>query len=81
MTSVDGLTHADMIRAEPVESAMYTIVPLGLALAQLGNSVINDLSFLLSVPFALVLVGYAVFLNQFNFARYRRERLERAIGP
>ncbi len=76
MTGIDGLTHVDMFRAEPVESAMFTVVPLVLAFAQLANSAVNDLSVLVSVPFALVMVGYALFLNQFSFARFRRQRLE-----
>ena len=72
----DSLTFRDMYRANPVEGALFTIVPALLAVVQLTNSFVTDLSFYVSVPFALVVVGFAWVLNQHSFAQFRRRRLE-----
>jgi hypothetical protein len=66
-----------MVQLAPVQSVLFTVVPLALAFVQLANSVVNELPFFASVPFAVIIVGFAVLLNQYNFVRVRRNRLER----
>ncbi|WP_247731472.1 hypothetical protein [Halovivax limisalsi] len=80
METDTSLTPVDMFRARPFEHALYTIVPLVLSIAQLGNSFVNGLSPLVSVPFAIVLLGFSVVLTRYNFARFRRRALERSIA-
>jgi len=76
---MDNLTLLDMFRETPVRSTLLTAMPLFLALAQLANSVVNDLSFLVSVPFAVVIASYTYLLTQYGFTRFRRRRIERRI--
>lgn len=77
---MDNLTVLDMFREAPVRSAMLTTVPLCIALAQLANSAVNDLSFVVSVPFAVVLVGYTSLLTQYGFVRFRRRKMEQGLA-
>lgn len=78
----EDLTLVDMFREEPVETAMVTVLPVFLAFAQLANSVVNGLSFAVSVPFAVVVVGFTVLVTQYGFVRFRRRTLEQRIeGP
>jgi len=72
-----NVTLLELFQAAPVQTTLLTAVPLALAVLQLANSVFNDLPFLVSVPFALVLVGYASLLIQHQFSRVRRRRIER----
>lgn len=73
-------TIVEMFRARPFEHALYTLVPVVLSIAQLGNSLVNDLSVLVSLPFAIVLLGFSVVLTRYNAARFRRRALERTNG-
>ena len=66
-----------MIRRDPGQTVALTVIPFGLAIAQLVNSLVTELSFFISVPFAVVLIGIAVGLDQYHFARFRRLELER----
>lgn len=74
---MSNLTRLDMVRAAPVQSFFVTAVPVALALAQLANSLVNDLSLVASVAFALVVVGFGALVNQYSFLRFRRQRMER----
>ena len=58
---------------------LLTVVPVLLGVAQLVNSMVTELPFLVSVPFAVVLVGVAICLDQYHFARYRRIAIERDV--
>lgn len=81
MVEVDRprLSRWDMIRQAPAQTFLLTVVPVLLAGAQLVNSLVTDLSFFVSVPFAIVLVGVALGLDQYHFARYRRITIERDV--
>ena len=79
MAAIEGFTLVDMFRAAPLRSALFTMVPVGLALMQLANSVFNDLSFMISIPFALVIVAFACLLTQYSFARFQRQQRERLL--
>lgn len=77
MATNKGVTLYDLFRAEPIEMTLMIVVPLVLALMQLVNSTFNDLSFGVSVPFAIVIVGYTWVLTQYSFARFQRRQIER----
>jgi len=77
MGSTDGTTVVAMVRAMPVRAALFAGCPLVVAAVQLLNSYLNGLSWLVSVPFAAVMVAFAVVLVQHQFARYRRRQLQR----
>lgn len=77
MAAQDDYAFSDAFRSTPVEFATVSCLPVLLALAQLANSYVNDLSFLVSVPFAVVMVLFAVLLTQHQLAQFRRRRFER----
>lgn len=79
MATVEPVTFGDMFRAAPVRSALLTLLPLSIAVFQLVNSVYNDLSFAISIPFALVIVSFAYVLTQYSLARFRRQQRERLL--
>ncbi|MFD1642062.1 hypothetical protein [Halohasta litorea] len=79
MTTQDDVTLAAMIRSVPIHCLLLTLVPAVLAAVQLANSYINDVSLFVSVPFALVMVLFAVVLTQHQFARFRRQQVERTL--
>lgn len=72
-------TMLDMFRAAPVTHGLVIVVPVVLAIAQLANSLVTDLSFAVSVPFALLVIGFTAVVMQFNVAQFRRTRLEREL--
>ena len=67
----------DMIRASPLTHTILIAVPIALAVAQLANSMFTGLSFAISVPFAIAMVGFTGILTQYNLASFRRRSLER----
>ena len=69
----------DMFRAAPVRTALVTVLPVALAFMQLANSLFNDLSFLVSAPFALTVVGFAYLLAQYTFTQFRRRQIEQSL--
>lgn len=68
-----------MIRAEPITHLILIAIPVVVALAQLANSLMTGLPFAISVPFAVLMVGFAGMLVQYNVARFRRRQLEREL--
>lgn len=79
MAAIERLTLAEMFRAAPLRTALVTLVPLGIALMQLANSAFNGLPFAVSVPFALVIVGFACLLTQYSLARFQRQQREQLL--
>lgn len=63
---------AAMAREFPVRTALFTLGPLAFALVQLFNGVAYDVSLLLAGAFALVLLAFAVQVNRYHLATYRR---------
>ncbi len=76
MTTQDEVAFSDMFRSTPVQSAMISLLPTLLALAQLANSYFNDLSFFVSIPFAVVMVLFGILLTQHHYAHFRRRHFE-----
>lgn len=76
MSCSDGPALVDLYRAAPFQFAMFTVVPAGLAIAQLFNSVFTDLPFAISVPFAITMLGCAGLITQLSFARFKRQRID-----
>lgn len=76
MSTRDRPTFREMLRADPVRSGLFVATPVAVAAVQLLNSVVNGLSFLVSVPLAVVMVAFSGFLLTYQFAQYRVERLE-----
>ena len=68
-----------MFRAAPLQHAVLIVVPVIVAVAQLANSAVTDLSFAISVPFAVVLLGFTGLMTQYNLARFRRQELEHEL--
>lgn len=78
MTGTTRWTVLDLFRLAPAETFIFTVVPLVLALGQLTNSALTGVPFYVSIPFALVMVGYAGIHTFYRLARVRREEIERA---
>ncbi|XVH30818.1 hypothetical protein ACNS7O_10510 [Haloferacaceae archaeon DSL9] len=79
MAAENDVSISDLVRSDPVRSALLSFGPILLAGAQIANSYFNDLSFLASVPFAVAMVLIAVLLTQHHAAQYRRRRVERDL--
>ncbi|WP_049921320.1 hypothetical protein [Halopiger djelfimassiliensis] len=67
---------AELFRAAPAKSSLLSLAPLGLALGQLVNSYVNGVSFLVSIGFAAVMIGFAVVAMGHHAAEHRLYRLE-----
>lgn len=79
MATKDDVTFSDMLRSNPIQSAMVSIVPLLLAVAQLANGYFTTMSVFVSMSFAVVVVSFAVLLTQYQYARFRRRHIERGF--
>lgn len=79
MATKEDTAFFDMYRSNPVQSAMVSVVPLLLAVAQLANSYFTTMSIFVSISFAIVLVLFAVLLTQYQYARFRRQYVEREL--
>jgi divalent metal cation (Fe/Co/Zn/Cd) transporter len=78
MSTADDPTVLEMIRADPVRGGLFVSIPILVAAVQLLNSVVNDLSFLVSVPVAAVMVAFSVLLVSYRLSRFRLDRMEDA---
>lgn len=76
MSTRDQPTVLEMLRADPVRSGLFVATPVVVAAVQLLNSLLNGLSFLVSVPFAAVMLAFSGLLVTYQFAQYRLDRLE-----
>lgn len=68
-------TFAEMARTYPMRTGIYTVVPLGGALAQFGNSYYHGFPPLYAGVFALLLLGFAVLITRHHLAAFRLARL------
>lgn len=66
--------------AAPVKSALLTLVPLALAVAQLLNGYVNGVSPAVTVGFAAVMVAFAVVATGHHAAQHRLRSLELECG-
>ncbi|WP_293028437.1 hypothetical protein [Natronococcus sp.] len=66
----------ELFRTEPGTSALLSVAPLALAAGQLANGYLNDLSPIVTLSFAVVMVAFAVVATDHHAARYRRRQLE-----
>lgn len=65
-----------LVLATPVQSSLLSFGPLALAVGQLVNSYVNGVSPLITLPFAAVMVAFAVVATGHHAAAYRLRRLE-----
>lgn len=76
MSTRDQPTVLEMLRADPVRSGLFVATPVVVAAVQLLNSLLNGLSYLVSVPFAAVMLAFSGLLVTYQFAQFRLARLE-----
>lgn len=76
MVWTETIRYAELFRTSPVESSLISIVPLVLALGQLGNSYVNGVSPVIAVGFALMMVAFAVVATGHHAASHRLRQLE-----
>ena len=76
MAVKDDVTVLELFRSRPLESALLLLCPVAVGAVQLLNSVYHDLSFAVSIPFAVVMVAFAALLAQYHLAQLRRQRLD-----
>lgn len=69
----------EISRAEPVEAALYATAP-AVAAVQLLNSLVNGLSYLVSIPFAVVLLAFTALVVGHRISQRRLADLE-VDGP
>lgn len=77
MTGTDTVTLRTMARTAPVQSGLFIVCPVALAIVQILNSYVNGLSFTVSVPFAVVMIAFSVLLTRHCLTVLRLEKLER----
>lgn len=73
---VDPDALRELFRTDPVGTGLFVLGPVALAAAQLSNSLLNDLSLAVSVPFAVVLLAFSGLLVQYQLARHRLRELD-----
>lgn len=76
MSTSDHPTVLDMLRDDPVRGGLFVATPVLVAAIQLLNSVFNGLSFLVSVPFAALMVVFSGMLLSYQLAQFRVAELE-----
>jgi hypothetical protein len=59
-------TLRETARSLPVQTALFSVLPVALAFAQLGIGAVTDLHIGYAGAFAAVLVGYAVLATRYN---------------
>lgn len=67
---------AELVRTRPVRAGLIVGLPAFVAAVQLVNSYVNDLSLLVSVPFAVVMVAFSGLLLRYQLAQFQLARLE-----
>lgn len=82
MSLPDVPSVLELLRHDPVGGGLLVVLPAVVAAAQLLNSHVNDLPFLVSVPFAVVMVAFSGVVVSHRLARLRMRHLEKgATGP
>lgn len=76
MSTRDPPTVLEMLRDDPIRGGLFVATPLVVAAIQLLNSVLNGLSYLVSVPFAALMVAFAALLLSYQLAQFRVAELE-----
>lgn len=74
--SYDAPTLRETARSLPVQTALFSVLPVALAFAQLGIGAVTDLHIGYATAFAAVLVAYAVFATQHNRSVARLNALD-----
>lgn len=77
----DDVTLVAACRRSPVRTALFTVLPILLAGAQVLNGLFTDLALWIALAFAAVMVSYAAVYTQYNLARDRLEVLESGTTP
>lgn len=75
----EEVTLGEMFRSLPVQSSLFSIGPVVLAIAQLANSAFNGLSVTYSGAFAVVMIGFAVLITRYHLVKFRLHKLQAAI--
>ena len=65
-----------LFREHPADVAVYTIGPLVIALALVGNAVVHGLSPVVPVAFAIALTIYSVLVTRHHIAAAKLTRLQ-----
>lgn len=77
MVDSGAARFAAMAREYPVRTCLFTAGPLLFAIVQLFNSVAHGVSLLHTGAFALVVLAFAVQVNRYHLASFRRAALSR----
>lgn len=76
MSTSMNVTLAELFHTMPVRSALHTIGPLVIAVAQLVNSYVHELSLLYPALFGLVMIAFSVMITRYNMVELRTTTLE-----
>ncbi|ELZ02462.1 hypothetical protein [Natrialba asiatica] len=69
----------ELFRVRPISSSLLSVVPAVLAVGQLWNSYVNDVSPLIAIGFTLAMLGFAVVAMGHHVAAYRLWKLESSV--
>ena len=76
LESEDDSELRALFRERPADVAMYTISPLVVALALVGNAVVHGLSPVIPAAFAVMLTIYSVMMTRHHLAIAKVTRLQ-----
>lgn len=80
MRTEDEVTLRASFRRSPFRTSVLTVLPVLVAVLQLANSVVGDLSIFVGLLVAMALIGAAVVFTRHHIARLRLESVEANHG-
>ncbi|AGN02413.1 hypothetical protein L593_12370 [Salinarchaeum sp. Harcht-Bsk1] len=79
MRSKEDVTLAASLRHAPVRTGLVAVVPVVLGIVQLLNGLFTNLSVLVGVAFAAMMIASAVVFTRHHLAQLRLEVLETRV--
>lgn len=78
-SDAEEVTLAVLFRSMPVQSGLFTVGPLVLALAQLANSAVTSLSVPYALAFAVMMLGFSMLSTRYHLAKFRLRTLHAVV--
>lgn len=79
MAVTNEVTFWEMFRELPVRTAVGSVVPVLVGLAQLVNGFVHGIPVVRTGAFAVVMAIGAVVVTQYHLVTFRRSKLQRSV--
>lgn len=80
MATRDGNSFGKMARTYPFRTALFTLGPVVLGLAQFVNGYLNDGSLLVAATLLALMTAFAVLVTRYHLATFRIQSLTDDLG-